>query len=79
MSMVRISDSAHKTLKEIAANQGSPMQAVLEDAIDAHRRRLFLEGLNDDFAALRKDESAWREEGAERAVWENTLLDGQDK
>jgi hypothetical protein len=76
MAMVRVSEAAHKSLKEIATTCGIPMQTALDEAIEAHRRRVFLEGLNDDFAALRANPDAWREEQEERALWEQTLSDG---
>lgn len=52
------------------------MQAVLDSAVEAYRRRVFLEGLNEDFAALRADRDAWQEEEEERKLWEVTLSDG---
>ncbi len=52
------------------------MQTIVETAIEQYRRRLFLEGLNQDFKALKEDSEAWQEELAERSLWDNTLLDG---
>ncbi len=52
------------------------MQTIVEEAIEQYRRRRFLEGLNQDFQALKEDAQAWQEELAERALWDNTLLDG---
>jgi hypothetical protein len=76
MAMVRVSETAHKGLKEIATTRGVPMQTALDEAIEAYRRRVFLEGLNEDFAALRADPAAWSAEQEERALWEQTLSDG---
>ncbi len=76
MSVLRISESAHRNLREISRVQHRPMQAVLDSAVEAYRRKVFLEGLNADFAALRADPDAWREEEQERALWETTLSDG---
>jgi hypothetical protein len=53
------------------------MQTLIEQAVEQYRRRLFLEGLNEDFKALREDPQAWQEELEERALWDNTLLDGE--
>ncbi|MGE0132975.1 MAG: toxin-antitoxin system protein [Blastocatellales bacterium] len=52
------------------------MQTIVEEAIEQYQRRRFLEGLNQDFKALKENAQAWQEELAERALWDNTLLDG---
>lgn len=39
------------------------------------RREIFLEGLAQDFAKLRGNEEAWREELDERRAWDSTLRD----
>jgi hypothetical protein len=62
-------------LKATAAETGQPMIEVLAKAVEAYRRRSFLEGLNADFAALRRDPAAWTEELAERAAWDHALSD----
>jgi hypothetical protein len=49
---------------------------VLGRAVTSYHRRVFLELLNRDFAALRADAKAWKEEVAERAQWDATLADG---
>ena len=63
-------------LRETATETGKPMIAVLAKAVENYRRQTFLEALNADFAALRSDTRAWKEELAERAVWDNALADG---
>ena len=73
---VRITDLAHRTLKELARHEGRSMQALLEEAVEALRRRRFLEETNAAFATLRKDPAAWTALRAERREWDATLLDG---
>jgi hypothetical protein len=51
------------------------MPELLEKAIEAYRRRQFLEEGNREFAALRADRKAWEQEQKERAEWQNTLTD----
>lgn len=51
------------------------MQTIIEEAVEQYRRRKFLEGLNEDFKALKTDKKAWREELKERKMWDKTLLD----
>jgi hypothetical protein len=52
------------------------MQTIVEEVVEQYQRRRFLEGLNQDFKALKEDPEAWQEELAERSLWDNTLLDG---
>ncbi len=65
---VRIQSEAHAKLKELADQAGQSMTEVLGEAIDAYYRCQFLEGVNRDFARLRGDAAAWREELEERAA-----------
>lgn len=76
MTMLRANDTTHKNLKELSHLTGLPMQAVLDQAVSAYRRTVFLEKLNEDFAALRASPEAWQDEQTERALWEQTLADG---
>lgn len=55
------------------------MQSVIDQAIEDLRRRRMLEETNRAFSALKADKSAWREEIAEREIWENTLSDGVEE
>jgi predicted transcriptional regulator len=73
---VRIHPQTHAKLKQLADEVGESMPDVLERAVDAYARRRFLELLNQDFAALRGDATAWREETAEREAWDATVRDG---
>ena len=76
---VRIHPHTHAKLKQLADDVGESMPDVLERAVDAYARRRFLELLNQDFAALRGDATAWRDEAAERQAWDATLGDGLEE
>lgn len=76
---VRIHPHTHAKLRQLADEVGESMPEVLERAVDAYARQRFLELLNEDFAALRGDVTAWREETAEREAWEATLRDGLEE
>ncbi|MGA3018309.1 MAG: toxin-antitoxin system protein [Bryobacteraceae bacterium] len=52
------------------------MGAVLEKAIERYRREKFLEDANAAYAALKANPRTWRDEIAERELWESTLGDG---
>ncbi len=52
------------------------MQAVLDEAIERYQRDKFLDSVNAAYAVLRDDPKAWKEELAERALWDKSLADG---
>ena len=74
---IRISDSTRKILGELARQDGKSLQAVIDQAIEHYRRQRFLEGLHNDFDALRSDTEGWNAEKEERAAWDATLADGE--
>jgi len=73
---VRITRSAHATLRSLAEESDQSMTEILDKAIEAYRRASFLAGLNADFAALQHDQAAWKSEQQERGAWDATLSDG---
>ncbi|MDN5362662.1 MAG: hypothetical protein PWP70_1709 [Moorella sp. (in: firmicutes)] len=79
MPVARISDEALATLKEIAQITGESRQEILIKALEAYKRRRFLEQANAAFAALKSDPEEWRVEQEERQAWETTLNDGLEK
>jgi len=76
---VRITETAHALLKKFAREEARPMHAVLEEALEEHRRRRFLEEVNSGYATLRRDRGEWASEVAERRDWDSTLSDGIDR
>ena len=77
--MVRMRTEDHAVLKELAARTGESMSDVLAKALDDYRRKRFLEGLADDFAALRASESGWKDEHEERELWANAVADNLEE
>jgi hypothetical protein len=75
---VRISETSHLVLKELAEQTGQTMMEILDKALDAYRRQVFLDAVNAGYAALRADPAAWAEHLAERKLWDATLMDGLD-
>jgi hypothetical protein len=75
---VRISEPAHRVLRELSERQGISMQSLLDEAIERLRREIFLAQTNDAFAALKNNPKAWQQEQEEREIWERTLQDGVD-
>jgi hypothetical protein len=56
--------------------EGKPMLALLDEAVEALRRRRFLEQVNAAYAILRTDSRAWEAIDGERRAWDVTLSDG---
>jgi hypothetical protein len=76
---VRISPRAHELLRQLADEEQQSMQSVLDRAIERYRRDRFLRAANADFAALKQDRKAWKQELGERELWEQTASDGISK
>jgi len=73
---VRISSSLHETLRQLAEETGTTMNAVLESALNEYQKRLFWSHAAAEFRALQNDPRAWDAEQRERAAWDATLADG---
>lgn len=76
---VRVSAHTHALLRQLAEDEDDSMQAVLDKAIERYRRDRFLRDANADFAALKRDTRAWKEDLNETNLWEHTLADGLTK
>ena len=73
---VRVREETYRLLRQISRAEGTSMPAVLERAVDAYRRHLFLTDLNAAYAALRQDPEAASALGDELRAWDATLGDG---
>ena len=73
---VRIDRATHSLLKDISRAEGTSMQAVLQEAVEEHRRRRFLDAVNTGYAALRANPAASAAYDQELKEWETTLADG---
>lgn len=76
---VRVNESTHILIRDLANEIGESMQSVVDKAVQRYKRELFLESLNEDFRNLRENSEDWKAELEERKLWENTLLDGDEK
>ena len=73
---VRIKRETKQVLDRLAKQTGQKTQDVLDHAIDAYRRRVFLDQANQAYATLRQDDAQWAEEIAERKAWNATSGNG---
>ncbi len=72
---VRIKRETKRALDQIANQTGQKTQVVLDKAIEAYRRNVFLDRANRAYMALRQDDARWAEEVAERKAWDATSGD----
>ncbi|MFO0969569.1 MAG: hypothetical protein U0793_28760 [Gemmataceae bacterium] len=71
-STVTLSEASHQILRELAAQTGQTMSDVLANALDAYRRKLFLDHVNAGYAELRADPEAWPNTLPSRKKWDAT-------
>ena len=73
---VRISPATRRTLTELSQATDSSLQGVLNAAVEAYRRQVFLERANDAFAELRRNPDDWAKYQQELAEWESLGSEG---
>jgi predicted DNA-binding protein len=77
--IIRITPHSKAVLRTLAKQAGKPMQAVLDEAVEHYQREKFLDQVNAAYSSLKNDPKAWKEELAERALWDRTLADGKEE
>ncbi|HEV3237466.1 MAG TPA: hypothetical protein VGZ25_10790 [Gemmataceae bacterium] len=77
-SSIDITDSTRDLLQAMSRQTGRTIPEILEKAVEEYRRKIFFEGLDQDYTALKADPEAWAQELEERKLFENTLMDGLD-
>jgi len=73
---IRITSRSRDAVRELARETGLQQQEILDLAVEAYRRQLFLRNANSAFAALRDNPAAWTAETEERQVWDTVVGDG---
>jgi hypothetical protein len=74
--LVRVSEETNRRLREMAAEDRTTLQSVLDAAVKEHYRHWFFNRADAAYQALRQDETAWEELLEERRSWDAVLLDG---
>lgn len=77
-STVHVTEDTHRVLQMLCQQTGRSVSEILDKAVEEYRRKVFFEGVDRDFAALKADPEAWADELEERRLFENTLMDGLD-
>ena len=73
---IRISTRSKPCLGRSPKRRVSQCRTFSMRQIEYYQRDKFLDEVNAAFANLRSDPKAWKEEQAERALWDKTLKDG---
>ena len=73
---VRVTETTHRALHDLAANSGESMAAIIERAVDRYRREQILLHANAAWSKLMQDSAAKAELEAEDALWDATVGDG---
>ncbi len=68
---VRVDEESYRVIRSLAEESNESLQRTLADAIETYRRIRFLEAANQAFGKLRENETMWKHEAAERALWSN--------
>lgn len=72
---IRVSKETRDRIAALADASGQPMNAVVQDALNALERRLFFAAFNSRYRQLREDDESWSGIQAERALEAGTLGD----
>jgi hypothetical protein len=75
-AQTRITEANRERLVRLAAETGQTTHEVLDAALERYERDLFLDQMNEGFAAVREDKQGWNEYQAELHEWDETLGDG---
>lgn len=73
---MRISDIAASKLELLSALTGQSKQKILDQAVMHYVYEQTLKKANDQYAALKKDQEAWKEMQEECKLWDVSLEDG---
>lgn len=72
---IRVSVDTRDRIAALADKSGKPMNAVVDDALDALERRRFFDAFNQRYAELHDDPESWADVEAERTREARTLRD----
>lgn len=67
--VMRVSERSKGVIEALSDRLQVPPQRIVDDAIERYRRRLIIQSVNEDYAALRSSSIGWDHELRERARW----------
>ena len=75
-TVITVDSATHRALIDLAEVSKTSVESVLQQAIETHRRRVFLDHTNEAFGALRENDEGWQKYRAELQAWDCTHADG---
>ncbi len=76
---VRIDRETENVLREMTDREHLSRGKIIQKALLAYRRKYFLDNYANAYASLKSDSKAWKDEKAERDVWDATVGDCLEK
>ena len=73
---IRVTSESRDKVRILSEKTGLKQQEVIDQAVEAFRRQVFLDAANSAFADLNSNKATAIVENAERQEWENALNDG---
>jgi predicted transcriptional regulator len=73
---IRVTSESRDKVRILSEQTGLKQQEVIDQAVEAFRRQVFLDAANSAFANLNSNEARVTAEHAERQEWDDTLNDG---
>ena len=73
---IRVTSESRDKVRILSEKTGLKQQEVIDQAVEAFRRQVFLDAANSAFADLNSNKATAIVENAERQEWDNTLNDG---
>ena len=73
---IRVTSESRDKVRILSEKTGLKQQEVIDQAVEAFRRQVFLDAANSAFADLNSNKATAIVENAERQEWKDTLNDG---
>ena len=73
---IQIDHITLELLKKLEKQTGKSKKNILRQALDTYKRDKLIDDLNTYYETLRADPELWKEELAEREIWERASNDG---
>jgi len=74
---IRIDAGTLELLKQLEEQTGDSKKNILKQALNKFQRDKIIDDLNAYYKALREDPELWKEELAEREIWESASRNDQ--
>lgn len=73
---VRVHERTREAIARLSRSRGQSAAELLDSLVGREEEDELLVSMNAAYEHLRRDSDGWAAERVERAVWEQTLLDG---